>query len=121
MAAGKAWTTVRLPRREADSVETKRGANVRESKVEKHLRLAVERRGGTCEKFVSPGRRGVPDRIISDRRDHVIFVETKAPTGKLKSWQERDHARRRARGFHVYTLYTIEQVDVFMMDFYGHD
>jgi hypothetical protein len=95
---------------------------MRETKVEKHLRISVERRGGTCEKFSSPGRRGVPDRQVNDRPGHIDFVETKRPKtegGKLKSWQERDHARRRARGFRVFVLDTIEKVDDYMANYYG--
>ena len=38
--------------------------NKRESTVEKRFRLAVEADGGLCLKFVSPGRRGVPDRLV---------------------------------------------------------
>jgi hypothetical protein len=41
------------------------GASVRESEVESHLRLSVEAEGGMCEKYVSPGRAGVPDRVVS--------------------------------------------------------
>lgn len=95
---------------------------MRETKVETYLRIRVERRGGTCEKFTSPGRVGVPDRQVNDRPGHIDFVETKRPKsegGKLKSWQERDHARRRARGFRVFCLYTIEDVDHYMARMYG--
>ena len=92
---------------------------MRETKVEKHLRVSVERRAGTCEKFTSPGRVGVPDRQINDRPGHIDFVETKRPGGKAKSWQLRDHARRRARGFRVYILDTIELVDWYMRTQYG--
>lgn len=92
---------------------------MRETKVEKHLRVSVERRGGTCEKFTSPGRVGVPDRQVSDRPGRIDFIETKAPNGVLKPWQKRDHERRRARGFRVYVLYTIEMVDWYMRTQYG--
>jgi hypothetical protein len=92
---------------------------MRETKVETYLRISVERRGGTCEKFSSPGRRGVPDRQVNDRPGRIDFVETKAPGKKPKSWQERDHARRRARGFRVFVLDTIEKVDSYMLNCYG--
>ena len=35
----------------------------RESIIEKHLAAAVKAAGGVAYKFVSPGRRSVPDRI----------------------------------------------------------
>lgn len=93
---------------------------MRERKVEKHLRISVERRGGTCEKFVSPGRRGVPDRQVSDRPGRIDFIETKAPDVEAKPHQKRDHDRRRARGFRVYVLDTIEKVDWYMRTQYGN-
>jgi len=37
---------------------------MRESKIETHLREQIEAIGGLCYKFVSPGRRNVPDRIV---------------------------------------------------------
>lgn len=92
---------------------------MRETVVEAYLRTCVERRGGTCEKFVSPGLRGVPDRMVSDRPGRIDFIETKAPKGRLAEHQKRDHARRRSRGFRVYTLYTKEMVDWYMRTQYG--
>lgn len=87
---------------------------MRESEVESHLRLSVEGAGGMCEKFVSPGRRGVPDRVASWPGGRVDWIETKAPGGKLKSHQRRDHARRRALGQKVFVLGSIEAVDWYM-------
>lgn len=67
--------------------------------------------GGEAEKFVSPGRRGVPDRIVSWPFGRVDWVELKAPNGRLKPEQERDHERRRAMGHAVWTCFTKDQVD----------
>lgn len=92
---------------------------MRENQVEKHLRVSVERLAGTCEKFVSPGRRFVPDRQVNDRPGHIDYVETKAPRKKPSAGQLRDHARRRARGFRVFVLDTIEKVDHYMEHYYG--
>lgn len=92
---------------------------MREYSVEKYLRLSVERRGGTCEKFVSPGRVGVPDRQVSDRPGRIDYIETKAPGKKPNPAQKRDHARRRARGFRVYVLDTKEKIDWYMRTQYG--
>lgn len=99
----------------------------RESKIERLLVEGVEALGGTCEKFVSPGKIGVPDRIISwpvgspQARDisggwtpATEFAETKALGGKLESWQERDHARRRAMGFEVHVPWSEEQVEAYL-------
>jgi hypothetical protein len=101
---------------------------MRETKVEKELVKGVTALGGTCEKFTTPGKVGPPDRLISwpqgefgsyadlrYGRDGIEFVETKAPDGVLKSWQARDHARRRALGYSVHVLWNLEQVAQYLM------
>lgn len=50
-----------------------------ESDIETYLRKKVEASGGKCWKWVSPGRRGVPDRIVLMPGNVVAFVETKSP------------------------------------------
>jgi hypothetical protein len=95
---------------------------VRESKIETELRKGIIALGGTCEKFVSPGTKGVPDRIVCWRADEldiystptVEFIETKAPSGRLSAWQERDHVRRRALGFTVHVLWNMLQVEDYL-------
>lgn len=76
----------------------------RESPVEKHLVAEVKKAGGVAYKFVSPGRRSVPDRIVLLPGGRLIFVECKAP-GKLpRADQLREHKRLRALGFTVVVL-----------------
>jgi hypothetical protein len=109
---------------------------VRETAVEKYLVEQVEARGGLCEKHVSPGRKGVPDRLVSwpggysdwriehwpplITRDSSHFfammdlVETKAPLGRLSGPQRRDHARRGALGIPVYVVWTKAHVDEYI-------
>lgn len=52
-----------------------------ETEIETKLRQMVERHGGKCLKWVCPGWRGVPDRIILLPGGRIIFVETKRPKG----------------------------------------
>ena len=52
---------------------------MKESDIESYLRKRVEANGGKCWKWVSPGRRGVPDRIVIMPGGVVAFVELKAP------------------------------------------
>ena len=89
-------------------------ATVTENSIETDLRLGVEAKGGMCLKWVSPGRRGVPDRIVVTRRGNTIYVETKAPGGRLESWQERCHAELRKRKCRVEVIWTPEQVNEFL-------
>lgn len=76
----------------------------RESLIEKHLVAEVKRAGGHAYKFVSPGRRGVPDRIVLLPGGRIVFVECKAPGQKPRSEQLREHERLRALGFNVVVL-----------------
>jgi hypothetical protein len=82
---------------------------MRESKVEKLLREGVEAAGGMCEKFVSPGKAGVPDRIVTWHGE-VHFVELKKPGEEPEDRQVRDHRRRRARRVMVFVLDSEEAV-----------
>lgn len=76
----------------------------RESLIEKHLVAEVRKAGGGAFKFVSPGRRSVPDRIVLLPGGRIVFVECKSP-GKLPhADQLREHERLRALGFNVVVL-----------------
>lgn len=84
---------------------------MRESLIEAYGTRRVEEEGGTHEKFTSPGRRSVPDRIGSLRPGRVFFAEYKATGEKPTPAQERDHERRRLRGFTVYVIDSEEGVE----------
>lgn len=105
-----------------------------EKSVEGYLCREVKKLGGTAEKFTSPGRRSVPDRLVlmpsriaDTGGEHpwgesidmpipaqCIFVELKAPGKKATPAQRRDHGRRRAMGFRVEVLDSKEAVDEFI-------
>lgn len=87
---------------------------VKEATIERYLVEQVEAHGGMCEKFTSPGRRGVPDRIVTWPAHgwaRIHFVECKTLGGQLDPAQMRDHERRRKLNCHVYTIWTKAQVD----------
>lgn len=48
-----------------------------EKALERKLKREIERKGGVCWKFTSPGTSGVPDRICIMPGGHVVFVELK--------------------------------------------
>ncbi|CDL85380.1 VRR-NUC domain-containing protein [Xenorhabdus szentirmaii] len=77
---------------------------IREDVIEKHLVNEVKKAGGIAYKFVSPGRRGVPDRIVVLPNGRVVFVECKAPGEKPRPDQLREHERLRALGQTVVVL-----------------
>jgi len=84
-----------------------------ERDVEQALVRRVKALGGTCEKFTSPTKRSVPDRIITLPGGVIIFVEVKAPGKKPTPLQERDHAARRALGCDVRVIDSKEAADAF--------
>lgn len=84
-----------------------------EKDIESALCARVKSLGGLCEKFVSPGRRSVPDRIVTLPGGAIVFVEVKAPGKKPTDLQERDHARRKALGFRVVVIDSMESANAF--------
>ena len=84
---------------------------MKERDIEAHGVREIERAGGTHEKFKTPGRRNVPDRICTLVRGVIFFIEYKRFKKPPRSGQLRDHARRRARGFKVFVVDTKAQVD----------
>lgn len=60
---------------------------MREATIERHLRRRVKETGGLCWKWVSPGRTGVPDRILIYPSGVIAFVETKVPGEKERPIQ----------------------------------
>lgn len=84
-----------------------------ERDVERALVQRVKKLGGTAEKFTSPGRRSVPDRLVLLPGGRVVFVELKAPGKKPTELQCRDHERRKAMGFDVRVIDTVEAANAF--------
>ena len=84
-----------------------------ERDVEKALVKRVKALGGMAEKFTSPSRRSVPDRIVTMPDGKIIFVELKAPGKKPTEAQERDHAKRRAMGCDVRVIDNKGDADAF--------
>lgn len=90
-----------------------------ESAIEKYLKRYVEKLGGLCWKFVSPGTDGVPDRIVL-LNGRVIFVELKRPGETPRPLQLKRHRQLRALGFEVAVLDSIPAVDLFIGELITH-
>ena len=56
---------------------------MKESYIESYLVRKVKEHGGLCYKFVSPGYRGVSDRLIFTPTVKTIFVELISEVGRL--------------------------------------
>jgi len=87
---------------------------VSESRVESYLRKEVKKAGGACRKFVSPGRRHVPDNIALWSVAIAEFVECKDKGRGARAGQKREHARLKKLGFRVFLIDTKEKVDQYI-------
>ena len=105
----------------------RRAQKAREADIEEYLVKRVKERGGSAEKFTSPNRANVPDRLVLwprtlrvaegveiEEHARAMFVECKAPGRVPTAGQQRDHERRRAMGFVVEVIDTLEGVDQFI-------
>lgn len=88
---------------------------VRERKVEQYLDKCVKDAGGLTRKWVSPGRDGVPDRIVI-YKGQVWFVEVKTVDGVLSKNQEREHKRLDKAGAQVFTVFGEQGVDCWVRE-----
>ncbi len=84
-----------------------------EKTIEQALVKRVKELGGMAEKFVSPGRRSVPDRLVTLPGNVIIFVELKSEGKHPTPLQELDHERRRALGCDVRVINTLEEAKNF--------
>lgn len=96
-----------------------------EKAIEQYLVRCIKTLGGMCVKLQNTGINGIPDRIVL-LDGTVVFVELKAPSGRLSEVQKARHKQLEAMGFQVYTLFNFDQVDNFLHCvlhkgvYYGH-
>ena len=84
-----------------------------EKQVERDFVRAVKRRGGLALKFVSPGRIGVPDRIVLLPDGKCAFAEIKRLGAKLRKSQIA------AQGFRVHVIRTAADIQLFCEAHFG--
>lgn len=87
---------------------------VKESVIESYLREKVKTLGGVAYKFVSPGRRGVPDRICCFPGGTVVFVEVKSPTGTTTPIQDVEIKTLKQLGFDAVIIDSRPRVDALL-------
>ena len=86
---------------------------VLEKDIERAFVARVKQIGGMAEKFTSPAKRSVPDRIVTLPGGGIVFVELKAPGKKPTELQLRDHEKRRALGCDVRVIDNMEDARAF--------
>lgn len=89
---------------------------MRESTLERRLVREVEAVGGLAPKWVSPGNRGVPDRIVILPHGRVVFVELKAPGKQLQPLQRKWMKTLRSLGHRVYKIDSVEDIERFIQE-----
>lgn len=77
---------------------------VRERTVEHRLSELTHQHGGIAFKWVSPGRIGVPDRLIILPGKRLFMVELKQPGGKPRPSQLAMHEKLQRLGWPVYVV-----------------
>ncbi|MET9661164.1 VRR-NUC domain-containing protein [Streptomyces sp. NPDC006510] len=85
----------------------------RERVIEDYLLTQCRAHGFLCLKFVSPARRGVPDRIVV-ALGRIVFVEVKRPGGQLRKLQQLMHTKLRRHGAEVHVVDDKPSVDAFI-------
>ena len=89
---------------------------MRERDIERALIKRVKEVGGEVRKVVWQGRRGAPDRLVllpKKRRKArpLVFVELKAPKGKVSRLQALEHEILAHYGVRVVVVNSIEQIE----------
>lgn len=86
-----------------------------ENPVERYLLTQARRHGFLCMKFVSPGRGGVPDRILVAPAA-TVFVELKRPGQKPDARQRATHTKLRRHGAEVHVVDDRSGIDALLAE-----
>jgi hypothetical protein len=89
---------------------------VLEKELERKFVKGIEKIGGKCRKFVSPGWKGAPDRIVLMPGEKIYFVELKKPGKKLGPLQKQRIKELQQLGFKALYLDSIESVNNFLLN-----
>jgi hypothetical protein len=80
---------------------------MKESTIERAVCLYAQKLGLLQYKFTSPGRAGVPDRLLIAPDGTVFMIEFKTPTGRLSALQVNEHRRLNE---HNITVHVVDNV-----------
>ena len=85
-----------------------------EKDIEAKLVREIKKIGGRAYKFISPGTRGVPDRIVILPGGKIIFVELKTEVGRLTALQRAQRRILQRLGCDVRSVHGAEDVEAFL-------
>ena len=85
--------------------------DILEREIEEKLKARLESLGCIVFKFVSPGRAGVPDRLVLLPGGRCFFVELKRPGGKLRPLQEFWKEKLEAMGAYYYLVDSFDAIE----------
>ena len=98
----------------ADGFNPDKKPKKREKSIESYLKEQVEKLGGKCYKFESPGTAGMPDRIVV-YKGCVVFIETKRPGAKPRKLQQERIKELIAQHVPAFSIDTKDKVDNLIM------
>lgn len=86
-----------------------------ENEIEAYLLESCRSAGWLCWKFTSPGRAGVPDRVVITPRT-TVFVEVKRPGGRLRRLQQAIRTKMLRAGAAVHVVDNRSAVDALVTE-----
>ena len=89
--------------------------------LERRFKREVEKLGGKALKLTSPGRAGVPDRLVLFPGGRAVFVELKAPGEVVRPLQRKRADELKALGFSVYCLDSVAAIEDFTAEVLGRE
>lgn len=80
-----------------------------EATIERNVCKFAKAAGLLVYKFVSPGQRGVPDRIFISAEGQTVYVEFKAPKGRVSPLQQMHINQLRGHKAEVRVIRTVDE------------
>lgn len=89
---------------------------MKEQSLEQKIKNEIEKRGGLCLKWTSPGFTGVPDRIAFLPGGKLLLIEVKRPGLKdgLSTRQKRVAFQLKGLGFEVVRASSLEDINAYL-------
>lgn len=88
--------------------------DILERDIEKKFKESMESLNCLVFKFTSPGRAGVPDRLVVMPGGRCFFVELKRPGGKLRPLQTFWKNRLEAQGADYFVIDSFDGIEAVM-------